>query len=235
MPEETITLREAARRLARIRKPKGKGIESSRLLSLLRSGELKAGCYFFRGTVWIEIPLAHWQGIDANKFRIGRKAGDPKSGTYKIKANAIPDQVANVLCKLIAREEVSGQQQTKPLQEEIAEVVGATATEYEATIKTKDFSDYLQRHGLEENKTTTNVGTRRKEGWRELCSYMAAYFAAHYRDRGTEPLKIEQAKFDILELAKNGGVSDLPTADTIKEQISKAIAFLKRPEFKLKT
>ena len=64
---------------------------------------------------------------------------------------------------------------------------------------------------------------------------MAAYFAAHYRDRGTEPLKIEQAKFDILELAKNGGVSDLPTADTIKEQISKAIAFLKRPEFKLKT
>lgn len=47
MPEETMTLRDAARRfrLARLKNPKAKGIASSELLGLLRSGELKAGFY----------------------------------------------------------------------------------------------------------------------------------------------------------------------------------------------
>ncbi len=61
MPEETMTLRDAARRfrLARLKNPKAKGIASSELLGLLRSGELKAGFYILNGTAWIEIPVAH--------------------------------------------------------------------------------------------------------------------------------------------------------------------------------
>jgi len=81
VPEETITLREAARQLARKENPKGKAIQSSNLLSVLRSGELKAGFYFWDGTTWIEIPDAHWGKINSTKFGIGRKRRDPKSGT----------------------------------------------------------------------------------------------------------------------------------------------------------
>ena len=64
---------------------------------------------------------------------------------------------------------------------------------------------------------------------------MAAYFAAHQRDRATESLKVDQAKDDILDAAENGGVADLPAADTIKEQISKAKNLLESGVFKLKT
>jgi hypothetical protein len=235
MPEGTITLREAASRLARIRNPKGKKIESSRLLNVLRSGQLRAGFYFLHGAAWIEIPLWYWQAIGADRFRgIGRKAGDPKSGTYKIKANEIPEEVARVICTLVAQDEkFSGEHQTKTLQEAVADVVGATAVEHEVTIKTRDFDAHLDSRGLQEHNPAPKVGRGRKEGWRELCSYMAAYFGAHYRDRPAEALKIEQAKVDIINLAKNR-VSDLPVADTIKEQISNAIALLERNEFKLK-
>jgi hypothetical protein len=225
MPEETITLRNAAQRLARIRSPKGRGIESSRLLSLLRSGELKAGFYFLGGTIWIGIPLAHWQGIDSTQFRIGRKRDDPTSGTYQIKASEFAKEVAPTLWN---------NDQPGPSREEVTAVIKETANPYQVAVKTEEFQQYLKRHQLDENKTTTNVGRRRKESWRELCSYMAAYFAAHQRDRGAEPLKIDRAKTDIIKIATDDQVPDLPEETTIKEQISKAIDFLQRSEFKLR-
>jgi hypothetical protein len=223
--EETISLREAARRMARIRNPKGSGIESGRLLSLLRSGELKAGFYFLGGTVWIAIALAHWQEIDSNKFRIGRKPDDPKSGTYQVKANEFAEEVAHALWN---------NEQTSQSREAVTAVIKETVKRYEVAVKTEDFELYLRLRGLDENKTTTNVGRPRKEGWRELCSYMAAYFAAHQRDRGAEPLKIDQAKTDIINIARDDAVHDLPDETTIKEQISEALVLLKDERFNLR-
>src|SRR5262249_54500986 len=108
------------------------------------------------------------------------------------------------------------------------------AKSYEVVVKHTKFSNYLQEHGLEELGAATGVGRRRKEGWRELCSYMAAYFAAHQRDRGAESIKIDQAKSDIIKLAREHKVPNLPAPDTIKEQIAKAMGLLETPEFKLR-
>ena len=52
----------------------------------------------------------------------------------------------------------------------------------EVTIKESDISDFLQTRGLREQVSPSKAGRRRKEGWRELCSYMAAYMVAHFRD-----------------------------------------------------
>jgi hypothetical protein len=229
MPEETITLRESARRLARIRSPKGTKIESGKLLNVLRSGELKAGFYLLDGTVWIEIPDAYWRGINTNKFAIGRKRGDSKSGTYRVKANKFPNQVASTLYN----SQQTSERQSSPSRERLVAVIEETTKWYEVTIKTKDFLEYLQRKGLEENKSTSNVGAPRK-AWREVCSYMAAYFAAHQRDRGPEPLKIKQAKEDIHKFAKDDDVKNLPAEDTIREEISKAIDLLEDQRFNLR-
>jgi len=98
MSEQTMTLRDAAQSLARAKNPKATGIQSSKLLNVLRSGNLKAGFYFLNGTAWIEIPLRHWHDIGSDKFRrIGRNPDNPKSGTYKIRAATIPDQVAGYI------------------------------------------------------------------------------------------------------------------------------------------
>src|SRR5262249_13634451 len=157
--------------------PKGRTIQSSKLLSVLRSGELKAGFYFWDGTTWIEIPDAHWGKINSTKFGIGRKRRDPKSGTYRVRPNKFPTQVANALCG----SEQPLERQGIPSRERLVAVIQETTKWYEVTIKTKDFSEYLQRRFPEENNATSNVGAPRK-AWREVCSYMAAYFAAHQRD-----------------------------------------------------
>jgi hypothetical protein len=200
MPEETMILRDAALRLARTRDPKTNRIQSSKLFSALQSGELQAGFYILGGTEWIEIPVTYWLGIDSSKFRRIARTNDPKSGTYTIRATEFPDEVARIICREIRlNEETLGQHQIESAS--VAGVIKATAQPYEVVVKTKDFQQYLQRHGLDKIKTTTGVGRRRKEGWRELCSYMAAYFAAHQRDRGAWPLKIEQAKTEIIKIA----------------------------------
>src|ERR1700674_4752772 len=95
--EETMTLRDAARRFARAKNPKAKGIQASELFSLLRAGKLRAGFYILGGTAWIEIPISHWEGLKIEKFRkIGRESGSPNSGSYALRAAQFPDQVAEV-------------------------------------------------------------------------------------------------------------------------------------------
>jgi hypothetical protein len=235
MPEETITLREAARRLARIRRPKGKGIESSKLLNVLRSGELKAGYYIMGGALWIEIPLMYWQAISSDRFRrIGQNPDDPKSGTYKIRTSTtLVDQVADLICKAVEEHSPTKGHDAGAMRNAVTAVVNEAAKSYEVTVKATHFLEYLKNHGLEEKVASTNVGRKRKEGWRELCSYMAAYFAAYQRDRGRPP-KIDQAQTDIIKIAKGDNVLDLPDETTIKDQISQAVGFLDRPEFKLR-
>jgi len=236
MLEETIKLREAARRLARIRNPKGNNIESSRLLGVMQSGDLKAGFYVMDGMQWIEIPSNYWRDIDSRKFRIGRRHDDQKSGSYAIKGAQFSDQLAVVIHRVLKQSAAtSAEHQVGAMRDPLITGLDSAAKSHEVLVRTAEFDDYRRRQGLEEEKTVgSNVGARRKEGWRELCSYMAAYFAAFQRNRAIESLKIDHAKDEILAAAKNGGVADLPKADTIKEQISKAKGLLESDIFKFK-
>jgi hypothetical protein len=224
MPEETTTLRDAARCLAR--STKGHGIQSSNLLSILRSGELKAGFYFLNGTTWIEIPFEYWHAIDSIKFRRIGRSDDPRSGTYKIRATEFPDQISRIICAKIENKQTASV-------EAVTEVVDAAAKSYEVVVKTSALSEYRQRPGYAEEKTTSNAGAPRKEGWREVCSYMGAYMAAHYRDTPQDRLKIGNSAREIFALAKADEVPDLPSADSIKDQVSKATKLLKKREFDL--
>jgi hypothetical protein len=234
--DETITLREAASRLARIRNPKGTGIESSKLLNVLRSGHLNAGFYFLDGTAWIEIPLSYWRSIGGEKFRqIARNPDDPSSGTYKIRAATFPDQIADIICKAIEEKMTTvGEHKAGAMRVPVTAVVSAAAKSYEVLIKSAEFIDYLRRNELQETATTSNVGAPRKEGWRDICSYMAAYMTAHQRGLPEVRMKIEETSDEIFRLATADGVKDLPSAGTIKEELSKAIKLLKRADFQLK-
>ena len=65
---ETTTLRDAARRLARAKNPKAKGIQSTALFNLLRAGKLRAGFYMLEGSAWVEIPINYWEGLALKRF-----------------------------------------------------------------------------------------------------------------------------------------------------------------------
>jgi hypothetical protein len=69
MTDLTLTLRDAARRLARAKNPKARGTQAAELLGVLRSGELQAGFYILSGTIWVDAPVTYWEAIDSAKFR----------------------------------------------------------------------------------------------------------------------------------------------------------------------
>jgi hypothetical protein len=234
MPEQTMPLRDAAQSLARAKNPKAKGIQSSKLLSLLKSGELKAGFYILGGSIWIEIPLAYWETIGVDKFRIGRSRDDPKSGTYKLSLSRFAPEVAKVICKQLDANEKSSARHESSKTELLTAVVDSATKSYEVTVKTKDFQEYLNSHGPEEPITAAKGGRHRKEGWREICSYMAAYMTAHQRDLPEVRMKIKETSEEIFRLAKADEVKDPPSAGTIKEEISKAMSLLQKDDFQLK-
>jgi hypothetical protein len=234
MPEQTMTLRDAAQSLARAKNPKAKGIQSSKLLNLLKSGELKAGFYILSGSMWIEIPLAHWETIGTDKFCIGRDPDVPRSGTYKLSLSKFSPQVAQAICKQLDGNERSAGHNPSSKIDLLTAVVVAGAKSYEVTVKTKDFTDYLDSHGLKEPITAAKGGRHQKEGWRDLSSYMAAYMAAHQRDRPQDHFTAENSAQEIFLLAKANNVPDLPSAQSIKLQVSKTMNLLQEPQFNMK-
>src|SRR5271170_6566483 len=130
--EETITLRDAARRFARAKNPKAQGIQASELFSLLRAGELRAGFYILGGTAWIGIPISYWEGLKIEKFRkIARNSENPTSGSYALRGDQFPDQVAQVVCDRIK----TGQRDFESSAGEVAAVIGAAGRLCEVTIK----------------------------------------------------------------------------------------------------
>jgi hypothetical protein len=234
MPEQTMTLRDAAQSLARAKNPKARGIQSSKLLNLLKSGELKAGLYILGGSIWIEIPLAHWEALGTDEFRIGRSRDDPESGTYKLSLSEFSPEVAKIICKQLEENERSKNRHASSKIELLTAVVVSATKSYEATVKTDDFKEYLHSQGLEEPIAAAKGGRHQKEGWRDLSSYMAAYMAAHQRDRPEDHFAVENSAEEILQLAKNDKVPDLPSAQTIKLQVSKAMNLLQQVQFNFK-
>jgi hypothetical protein len=69
MAEQTMILRDAARRVALAKDPKARGIQSTALFDLLRVGKLLAGFYILEGSAWVEIPIGYWESLALEKFR----------------------------------------------------------------------------------------------------------------------------------------------------------------------
>jgi hypothetical protein len=233
MPEQTMTLRNAAQSLAHAKNPKAREIQSSKLLNLLKSGELKAGFYILGGSMWVEIPLAHWETVGADKFRIGRSRDDPKSGTYKLSLSNFSPEVAKVVSKQLDENDKSLDRHTSSKIGILAAVVEAAAKSYEVTVKSKEFTEYLHSQGLEEPLAAPKGGRYQKEGWRDVSSYMAAYMAAQQRDRPEDHFTAENSAEEIFQLAKGANVADLPSSAGIKEQVAKAMKLLTTAEFNL--
>jgi hypothetical protein len=226
---ETTTLRDSARRLARAKNPKAKGIQSTALFNLLRAGKLRAGFYMLEGSAWVEIPINYWEGLALKRFgKIARNPNDPKSGSFRLRGDQFPDQIAKIVSDRIQ----AGSRDPRTALAEISAVIAGAGKLIEVTIK--EISDFLQTRGLREQVSPSKAGRRRKEGWRELCSYMAAYMVAHFRDLPGVELKITEVGQAIYEVARADGVPGLPDGKSIIEYVSKAMALLKEPSFSLK-
>jgi hypothetical protein len=152
--EPVISLREVARRLPKVLKLPNK-TAASRLLSLLKSGDLEAGFQFpGKATRWIPISTNYWARIGTDKIRsLVRKSGDKKKpGTYKVRVSEFADQLVQAVAQELRQGLADGE--------------------------TKASVDLM----LEEFRGALSAASERYEvGWRRLSIIIGGIFAEAFR------------------------------------------------------
>lgn len=207
---QTISLRDAGRELAK-RSGATETVSSGKMLSLLQSGTLTAGFHFPLNDqlIWIEIPSAYWSKIGNDKFRVIRRVSDDKrSGAFKV--------ALYNFAKLVATQTGEANNNGRTLEA----VLSAAAHSYEVMIAAADWQKYIDAQPDKSQSRKLTGGRGEKTGWRDLSVIIGAYIIKHYQET-KEHIKVEQASEFIHALAKKDQITDLPSARTIQDHLSK--------------
>lgn len=214
--EQTIPLRDIGRRLAQLQRSRDK-VASDELLSLLKSGEITAGFRFTGRTIfWIKIPVHYWVPVRSDKFRVIRYSSKKKnSGTFKVRLGQFAEDIVAQVNEQLEKKKSEASEEWKA-------VLKATTHTYEVEITEREWADYLNRNNLTEPgpEIKSKSGRNQKKGWRDLSIIISAYIIKHYETM-KEEIKAEEASKKIHEIAKAGNIIDLPSASTIKDELSK--------------
>ena len=210
---ETITLREAALRLAKIKQPGTKKIDDGQLLSLLRAGDLRAGFEFLGATRrWIPIDQNYWVTVDSAEFRSIRSDG---GYTFKVRLR----DFAKAYLQLIPDDPSS-------LKREFQIALAAAATKYEVVVQAKEWKKYLSDHDLKEPAFDTppskgKGGRNPLVAWNRLSVIIPAYLLAHHSQREQSP-NHEEAAAQIYRIAIDSGIdaASVPKPGSLKDVIS---------------
>jgi hypothetical protein len=219
---ETITLRDVAIRLGKIKQPTTKAIADTQLLSLLKSGELKAGFDFpGRTKHWISIQPDYWLKIDSSKFRSIRRN---EGATFKVSIRDFADEYSQLI---FAESEIQNRATASnvSLKDEFRIGLQAAARKYEVVVQAGEWEDYLKRHQLREPVLIAQKGKggrNPKAAWRELAEIIPAYLLACQAER-LQPPRYETAADEIFKIAIDKGIdaNSLPQPSTLKDVISR--------------
>jgi hypothetical protein len=219
----TIPLRDVARLLAKLPGSRRSKIDDKALLSLLKSGQLKAGFHFPGCELrWISIPATYWAKVGTDKFRSIQVSDhdETKTGIYKVRfrqfANEYIESLASGYLKINTTKALNDLMMT-----ELREVIIHGSASYEVVILEEEWTNYLKGNRLEEPRLGSKAksGRKQKESWRDLAPIIGAYALAHGR-KSKASMKVEESAKAIHAYAKKKGIPDLPAPDTIREIIS---------------
>lgn len=217
--EQTITLRDAGRRLAPLLHSRDK-VASDELLDLLKSGAIKAGFRFSgRTAFWIKIPAHYWSKISSNKFRLIRYSRNKKnSGAFKVRLGEFPEEVFSQVTEQLETKKTDASYEWKA-------VLEATNRSYEVEITEDEWKKCLRGQNLTEPGPAIKPKSGRHElpGWRDLSVIIGAYLIKHYSEI-QNPIKIDAAKKKIHAIASAEKIKGSPSEDTIKEVLSKILS-----------
>lgn len=217
--EQTITLRDVGRRLARLRRSRDK-VASDELLDLLKSGEITAGFRFPGRTIfWIKVPAHYWSEIRSDEFRvIGYSRKKKNSGVFPVSLGDFAEDIVTQVNEQLKNNKSDASNEWKA-------VLEATIRTYEVEIKEAEWEDYKNRNNLTEPgpEIKSKSGRHQLPSWRDLSVIIGAYLIKHY-SKTKNPIKIEWAKEKIHAIAKAENDKVLPSADTIKEVLSKILS-----------
>ena len=218
----TISLHDAGQRLAELHGSREQ-IACGKLLSLLKTGQVKAGFQFPAGqtVLWITIPAYYWATVSSDKFKIIRYSkSSSKSGALTVRLGQFPEEV------LAQVNEASRQKEASSNMWKL--VLAASSQRYEAVILEADWIAYEEqnRPSVSPPKKESKVG-RPEKNWKDICVIIGAYIIKHHQVSPEDKIKVELASEKIHKIAEDGRILDLPTAPTIREVLSRILSTAK--------
>lgn len=208
-----ISLRDVATRL----NPGSNKREYSKLLSLLKAGQIKAGFRFPAfGTLWIEIRTAYWSGVDSAEFRTSLRIekGRPSSGAFSISLAVFAEQICDVLA-----------QRSEPANwKHMAELLAATGKRYEVEILEEEWARFLEASPsyLPQPCRRSKRGRNELKSWRDLCVVIGAYIIKHHQKKTSAPIKLVEASERIHKIIEKEEIRG--SASTIERALSDIVA-----------
>lgn len=215
----TISLHDAGQRLSELHGSREQ-VACGKLLSLLKTGKIKAGFQFPAGQtlLWITIPGHYWATVSSNKFKMIRYSKtSSKSGALTVRLGQFPEEV------IAQVNEASGQTQATP--DIWKMMLAATSRRYEVVILETDLIAYEEQNRPSEppSRKKSKVG-RPEKNWKEICVIIGAYIIKHHQVSPTAKIKVEPASEVIHKIAEDDHVFDLPSAPSIKEALSNILS-----------
>jgi hypothetical protein len=212
--EPAISLHDVGARLAQIRGTRER-VAAGTLLSLLKSGQLKAGFQFpsLPATVtWVTIPNDYWATVSNDKFRMIRYSSENRrSGVFKVRIGDFADVIAPSM--------LDGAKGNLPAK--LKAILSATTRSYEVEIKESEWEAYRQNQPVMDAKGKS--GRHQKQEWRDVCVIIGAYlmnYLMNYQQKTSKPLKPEHAAEAIFRHCKAAGMEHPPAAATIRDVLS---------------
>jgi hypothetical protein len=222
----TVTLREIARRLARLPDSRSGGIADGGLLSLLKSGDLSAGFYFpGREVLWVQIPTSYWATVSSDAFRSIRRAdGDERHvGAYKVKITKFIDQYVQAMSQHLQRTGQDGEAKdwNASFLAEFGPALSAASRRFEVSILASEWERYTRDNSINEPGPAIKGKSGRppNTGWRDLVVIVGAYLVKHY-ETTKEDIKVEHAAEMIHAIGQEDAVVGLPATSTIKDVLT---------------
>jgi hypothetical protein len=218
---ETITLRDVALRLAKLKQPTTKAIADTQLLSLLKSGELRAG-FDFPGCTkrWVSIPSDYGLKIDSRRFRSIRK---DEGATFKVSIRDFADKYSQLVFDDVEEQNVPTSSSNLSLKDEFRIALAAASRKYEVVVRTSECEEYEKRQPAVIEPVVKGKGGRHPlTAWHELSVIIPAYLLAHHDERHQPPV-YKDAGDEIYRIAREKDRIDansLPKPDTLKDVIS---------------
>jgi hypothetical protein len=206
-----VSLSEISYRLGQFYSPPRKAA-NERLLSLLKSGELKAGFYYLsEQPVWIALASKYWLSVSSDGFLL---TDDAEAKTKTIRIGELAGEFLRVLCP-------NSTAITPATWKEVENALRTASTRYEVVVQENDWSAYLTRNRLEypPKESRTRVGRPEKPSWRKLAVIMGAYMMER-TGYDPEQIKLASEAQEIYERAEKANINDLPSVETISDCLS---------------
>jgi len=220
----TVTLRDAAKTLARIRGQRQ--IADLPLLNLLRAGQITAGFYIDgQSDLWIAIPASYWLDLTSDKFRAIR-IGNNKKGIYVVRPSEFADEILHLIEE--KRKSQSSATRNDFQLRTLRSILSHASKKHEVLIHEADWGNYLTKIPKINEVRRSTRGRRPKEGWKQTCVILAAFLIKHGAPAGT---KHEALGKRIHELATKEGVMDMPADSSIIGAVADAFKKAQDPEF----